>query len=76
MVALGLQTATHSDGTFIAINTNVSQSVPHLHVHVVPRRKGDGMKGFFWPRHSYESDAHARRTQEAIRRAVEELRGK
>jgi histidine triad (HIT) family protein len=45
-----------ADGTFVAINNKISQSVPHLHVHVVPRRKGDGLKGFFWPRTKYESD--------------------
>ena len=45
--ALGAQ------GTFVAINNVVSQSVPHLHVHVVPRTKGDGLRGFFWPRTSY-----------------------
>ncbi|MCU1283505.1 MAG: histidine triad (hit) protein [bacterium] len=48
--ALGAQ------GTFIALNNVVSQSVPHLHVHVVPRTKGDGLKGFFWPRSKYASD--------------------
>jgi histidine triad (HIT) family protein len=51
--ALGAQ------GTFVAMNNIVSQSVPHLHVHVVPRTKGDGLRGFFWPRTKYESDAEA-----------------
>ena len=51
--ALGAQ------GTFVAANNIVSQSVPHLHVHVVPRTKGDGLRGFFWPRHRYESEAEA-----------------
>ena len=46
-----------AQGTFVATNTVVSQSVPHLHVHVVPRTKGDGLRGFFWPRTKYESDA-------------------
>src|SRR5258706_13055316 len=45
-----------AEGSFVAINNRVSQSVPHLHVHIVPRRKGDGLKGFFWPRHSYKDD--------------------
>jgi histidine triad (HIT) family protein len=44
------------DGTFVAMNNKVSQSVPHLHVHVVPRRKKDGLRGFFWPRQKYASD--------------------
>lgn len=51
--ALGAQ------GTFVAINNIVSQSVPHLHTHVVPRTKGDGLKGFFWPRTKYASDEEA-----------------
>jgi histidine triad (HIT) family protein len=48
--------ATGAEGSFIANNNKVSQSVPHLHVHVVPRTKGDGLKGFFWPRKKYPSD--------------------
>ena len=55
-----------SDGFFIAINNRVSQSVPHLHVHVVPRRKKDGLKGFFWPRHGYASEADMTATQGRI----------
>jgi histidine triad (HIT) family protein len=59
-----------ADGSFVAINNTVSQSVPHLHVHVVPRRRGDGLRGFFWPRQRYESDAerdqYARRIAEAL----------
>jgi histidine triad (HIT) family protein len=46
-----------ADGTFIAMNNKVSQSVPHLHAHVVPRRKKDGLRGFFWPRERYADDA-------------------
>jgi histidine triad (HIT) family protein len=46
-------------GTFVAINNRVSQSVPHLHVHVIPRTKGDGLRGFLWPRHRYADDAEA-----------------
>ena len=42
--------------SFVAVNNKISQSVPHLHVHVIPRRKGDGLRGFFWPRGKYESD--------------------
>jgi len=48
-----------ADGSFVAMNNRVSQSVAHAHVHVVPRRKGDGLRGFFWPRHKYESDEQA-----------------
>ena len=49
-------TACAAQGSFVALNNVVSQSVPHLHVHVVPRTKGDGLKGFFWPRTKYASD--------------------
>jgi histidine triad (HIT) family protein len=62
--ALGCQ------GTFVAANNVVSQSVPHLHVHVVPRTKGDGLRGFFWPRLRYESDAEAAQYAERIRSAL------
>jgi histidine triad (HIT) family protein len=59
-VAGAVPAALGSKGTFVAINNVVSQSVPHLHTHVVPRTKGDGLRGFFWPRHKYESDTEAR----------------
>jgi len=59
--------AMEAEGSFIAINNIVSQSVPHLHVHIVPRRKGDGLKGFFWPRRKYDSDDHMRATAAKIR---------
>ena len=62
-------------GTFVAMNNVVSQSVPHLHVHVIPRTKGDGLKGFFWPRVKYESseeyEAYAARLREALPEAEE-----
>ena len=51
--------ALEAGGTFVAMNNIVSQSVPHLHIHVVPRSKGDGLRGFFWPRTDYDSDEHA-----------------
>jgi len=52
-VARVVEEALAADGTFVAMNNRVSQSVPHLHVHVVPRRKKDGLRGFFWPRVKY-----------------------
>jgi histidine triad (HIT) family protein len=58
-VAAAVPRALGSQGTFVAINNVVSQSVPHLHTHVVPRTKGDGLRGFFWPRHRYADDAEA-----------------
>ena len=59
-----------SQGTFVAVNNVVSQSVPHLHVHVVPRTKGDGLRGFFWPRLRYESDAEAGEYAARLRSAL------
>jgi histidine triad (HIT) family protein len=55
-IAASLPEALQADGTFVAANNVVSQSVPHLHFHVVPRRPKDGLRGFFWPRSRYESD--------------------
>lgn len=65
--ALGAQ------GSFVALNNVVSQSVPHLHVHVVPRTKGDGLKGFFWPRKKYGSDAEMAGVADGIRAALSSL---
>ena len=58
-VADAMPEALGAEGTFVAMNNIVSQSVPHLHVHVVPRTKGDGLRGFFWPRTDYDSAEHA-----------------
>jgi histidine triad (HIT) family protein len=58
-----------AQGSFVAINNTVSQSVPHLHLHVVPRTKGDGLRGFFWPRTKYadgEAESYAERLREAL----------
>lgn len=62
-----------AQGTFVAINNVVSQSVPHLHTHVVPRVRKDGLRGFFWPRTKYAEDAHRTQTGDRIRRAVANL---
>jgi len=59
-----------AQGSFVAMNNVVSQSVPHLHVHVVPRTKGDGLRGFFWPRTKYDSDEHAASVALALRAAL------
>jgi histidine triad (HIT) family protein len=58
----------------VAVNNRVSQSVPHLHVHVVPRKRGDGMKGFFWPRRPYRDRNDMLDTQRAITAAITYLR--
>ena len=56
LLAQAVESAMEAEGTFVAMNNRVSQSVPHLHVHVVPRRRKDGLKGFFWPRTKYKGD--------------------
>ena len=68
-VADALTSGLGAQGTFVAMNNVVSQSVPHLHVHVVPRTKGDGLRGFFWPRTGYadgEADEYAARIRAAL----------
>ena len=62
-------------GTFVALNNVVSQSVPHLHVHVVPRTKGDGLRGFLWPRTRYADD-EAAGYAERIRQGLDATRGR
>lgn len=68
-VELGLQ----ADGSFVAINNRVSQSVPHLHIHVVPRRHKDGLKGFFWPRQPYKEESAILQVQEVLRSTIAKL---
>ena len=60
-----------AQGSFVAMNNTVSQSVPHLHLHVVPRTKGDGLRGFFWPRTKYADPEEGRRYAERLRAALE-----
>jgi histidine triad (HIT) family protein len=64
-----------AEGSFVATNNYVSQSVPHFHVHIVPRRKGDGLKGFFWPRRKYKNAEEIDATLRALRAAIAELHG-
>ena len=54
----------------MAVNNRVSQSVAHLHFHVVPRRRGDGLRGFFWPRHRYKDDAEMERVRALLSAAI------
>lgn len=72
MLSVAVPAAMEAQGSFVAINNIVSQSVPHLHTHVVPRVKKDGLRGFFWPRTKYEHDEHAGETAERIRAAITE----
>jgi histidine triad (HIT) family protein len=66
-VSAAVQEAMAAQGIFNAVNNVVSQSVPHLHVHVVPRTRGDGLRGFFWPRQRYASDEEAAEVAVRIR---------
>jgi histidine triad (HIT) family protein len=68
-VAAAMVAGLGAEGSFTGINTVVSQSVPHLHVHVVPRTKGDGLRGFFWPRTKY-ADGEASDYAERLRAAL------
>jgi histidine triad (HIT) family protein len=65
-----------ADGTFVALNNVVSQSVPHAHIHLVPRHRKDGLKGFFWPRQRYPDDAALRQMQETLREVCARLRSR
>jgi len=73
LLARAVELALDAEGTFVAMNNRVSQSVPHLHVHIVPRRRKDGLKGFFWPRHKYESEKEMLTIERTIKSAVAEL---
>ncbi|MFN8176366.1 MAG: HIT family protein [bacterium] len=66
-LARAVEMGMEAGGTFVAINNKISQSVPHLHVHVVPRRPKDGLRGFFWPRVRYADDAQAAEVAARIR---------
>jgi histidine triad (HIT) family protein len=69
-IARVMEPALDAEGSFVAVNNRVSQSVPHLHVHIVPRRKGDGLKGFFWPRHRYNTEQEMASVAERLRAAL------
>ncbi len=69
-LSAAMETVLGAAGSFVAMNNKVSQSVPHLHVHVVPRNRKDGLRGFFWPRHKYEDDAHAEAVATKLREGL------
>ena len=73
-VARAVESGLGAEGSFVAINNKVSQTVPHLHVHVVPRRRGDGLKGFFWPRRKYRDNEEMAETQQILQRAIKSER--
>ena len=69
-LSIAVQAAMEAEGTFVAMNNVVSQSVPHFHIHVVPRRKGDGLRGFFWPRTSYANAEEVKQVRDKISAAL------
>ena len=73
LLARAVEAGLASEGSFVAMNNRVSQSVPHLHVHIVPRRRKDGLKGFFWPRNKYKSEEEIIALQQAIKSAVAKI---
>jgi len=70
LLSRAVEIALAAEGSFVALNNRVSQSVPHLHVHIVPRRRKDGLKGFFWPRNKYKDEAEIVTVQKSIRLAI------
>lgn len=70
-IARAVEKGLQADGFFVGINNRVSQSVPHVHIHIIPRRKKDGLRGFFWPRIAYSSDAEMQRIRAAIEAELE-----
>lgn len=74
VLARAVESAMEAEGTFVAMNNRVSQSVPHLHIHVVPRRRKDGLKGFFWPRTKYKSQEEMEVVQQKIAQVLEEIK--
>jgi histidine triad (HIT) family protein len=74
LLARAVETGLSADGSFVAINNRVSQSVPHLHVHVVPRRQKDGLRGFFWPRGKYANEAEIEQVRAKLADQVRRLK--
>jgi histidine triad (HIT) family protein len=69
-LSIAVEQGLDAHGTFVAVNNRVSQSVPHLHVHIVPRRRKDGLKGFFWPRTPYRDDSEVESARASVRKAL------
>jgi histidine triad (HIT) family protein len=74
LLSRAIPEAMEKPGSFVALNNVVSQSVPHLHVHVVPRQRKDGLRGFFWPRSRYDSEEQMADTAATVRATVDRLR--
>lgn len=73
LLSRAVESAMDAEGTFVAMNNRVSQSVPHLHVHVVPRRRKDGLKGFFWPRTKYNGEEEMEEVKQKIVAALQKI---
>ncbi len=74
LLAHAMERGLEAEGTFVAINNRISQSVPHVHIHIVPRHKKDGLKGFFWPRQHYKDEATILSIQNTLRSTIAELK--
>ena len=74
LLARAMELGLQADGAFIALNNRVSQSVLHVHWHILPRQRGDGLRGFLWPRQSYRDDVHLQNVGIHLRSAVAQLR--
>ncbi|HEX6044822.1 MAG TPA: HIT family protein [Pyrinomonadaceae bacterium] len=74
LLSRAVESALGAEGTFVAMNNRISQSVPHLHVHVVPRRKKDGLKGFFWPRTKYKNEEEMLEVQKLIASEIAKIK--
>ncbi len=74
LLAYAMEKGLQAEGTFVAINNRISQSVPHLHIHIVPRRQKDGLKGFFWPRQHYKDEATILSIQSTLRSTISQLK--
>ena len=73
ILARAVERGLEAHGSFVAINNRISQSVPHLHIHVVPRRRKDGLKGFFWPRQPYKDEASILAVQRTLQQAIAQM---
>jgi histidine triad (HIT) family protein len=73
LLARAVERGLAAEGSFVAINNRISQSVPHLHIHVVPRRKKDGLKGFFWPRQPYKDPEAILAIQQVLQSTIAQL---
>ena len=74
LLARAMEKGLAAEGTFVALNNRISQSVPHVHIHIVPRHKKDGLKGFFWPRQHYKDEAEILSNQSTLRSTIDQLK--